>query len=111
MINYNSKNERIKREYCRLLKEADQKSDATIDGIRKAILRFEQFSVFTDFANFNSDQAIGFKKHLAACKAERSGKPLSLATVLSTVHAVQEFFRWLAREPGYKSKIRPSDIR
>jgi integrase len=36
---------------------------------------------------------------------------LSPATVLTTIHAVQVFFRWLAREPGYRSKIRAADIR
>ena len=36
MQHYNSKNERIKKDYLRFLKEADRKSEATIDGIRKA---------------------------------------------------------------------------
>ena len=41
MRQYNAKNERIKKEYFRFLKEADRKSDSTIDGIRKAISRYE----------------------------------------------------------------------
>ena len=111
MTNYNAKNERIKKAYLHLLKEADQKSDATIDGVRKALHRFEMYTGFADFASFNKEQAVGFKKHLAACKAERSGKPLSRATVHSTLQIVQEFLKWLAREPGYRSKIDASDIR
>jgi integrase len=111
MADYHPRNERIKKEYFRVLTEADQLGRATVDGIRKAILRYEQFTGFADFAEFDRDKAIGFKRHLAKLKAERTGKPLSQATVLSTLHAVQEFFRWLGRELGYKSKIRMTDVR
>jgi integrase/recombinase XerD len=54
---------------------------------------------------------VGFKRHLAGVKVERTGVPLSGATILSTLHAIQEFFRWLSREPGHKSKIHVADIR
>ena len=111
MTNYNAKNERIKKAYLHLLKEADQKSNATIDGVRKALHRFELFTGFADLASFSKEQAVGFKKHLGACKAERTGKPLSRATVHSTLQIVQEFLKWLAREPGYRSRIDASDIR
>ena len=111
MTNYNSRNERIKRDYFNLLKQADQLADATIEGIRKAILRFEEFTGLADFATFNQEQAIGFKKHLTKLQAMRSAKPLSHATIFSTVQAVQAFFRWLSREPGYKSKISQADTR
>lgn len=111
MANYSAKNERIKKDYFRLLAEADQKSGATIDGTRKAIHRFETFTEFADFADFKKDQAIAFKKHMAECKAQKTGEPLSAATVLSTVHALQEFLRWLAREPGYRAKLKVGDIR
>lgn len=111
MRTYNPRNERIKRAYSVLLKQADQMADGTIDGVRKALLRFEEFTGFGDFSAFNQEQAIGFKKHLAKQVAVRTGKPLSHATVFTTVKAVQVFFRWLSREPGYKSKIHPPDIR
>jgi hypothetical protein len=45
MTNYNPRNERIKRVYFTLLKEADQMAEATIDGVRKALLRFEESTV------------------------------------------------------------------
>lgn len=111
MMNYNPRNERIKRAYFILLKQADQMADDTVDGVRKALLRFEEFTGLADFSGFNQEQAIGFKKHLAKQLAVRTGKPLSHATVYTTVQAVQSFFRWLSREPGYKSKIHPPDIR
>jgi len=111
MSSYNPNNERIKTEYFRLLKEADQMCEATVDGVRKAILRFEEFTGYADFTTFDSEQCIGFKRHLASQKAIRTGEPLRQATIRSTLHAVRELFRWLAREPGYKSKIRASDLR
>lgn len=111
MVKYNPRNERIKKAYFHLLKEADQKGVATVDGVRKAILRFEQFTGFADFATFSKDQAVAFKRYLAGTKAERTAAPLSAATILTTLHALQEFFRWLSREPGYKVKIHVADIR
>ena len=36
MTKLNPKNERIKRDYCRWQKEAQGKSEATVDAIRKA---------------------------------------------------------------------------
>jgi integrase/recombinase XerD len=111
MIKFNPRNERIKKAYFHLLKEADQKGTATVDGVRKALLRYEQFTRFADFAGFNSGEAVSFKRHLTALKAVRSGAPLSGATILSTLHAIQDFFRWLSREPGYKSRINAADIR
>jgi integrase/recombinase XerD len=110
MTKYNSKNERIKREYFRYLAEADGKSAATIDGVRKSILRFEEVNRFKDFSTFNREQAIAFKRRLADTKAERSGKALSLATNLSTLNHLKAFFKWLAQQPGYKSKIHIPDI-
>lgn len=111
MTNYNPKNERIKRDYCTLLKQADQLADPTVDDVRKALSRFEEYTGQADFGTFNQDQAIGFKRFIASVKAERSGNVLSHATIYSTVQAVQAFFRWLARQPGYKSRLRPQDIR
>ena len=43
MGNYNPRNERIKKAYLVDLAEADQRGPATVDGVRKAISRFEQF--------------------------------------------------------------------
>lgn len=110
-MKYNPRNERIKRAYFTLLKQAGQMADATIDRVAKALLRLEDATGAADFATFESEQAISFKKHLAKTDGFRSGKPLSHATMFTTVRAVQDFFLWLAREPDYKSKINASDIR
>jgi hypothetical protein len=77
MTAYNPKNERIKREYFRYQKEAGRKADSTIEGIRKAIGRFEEYIGRKDFATFNKEQAIGFKKHLARSRGARTGEPMA----------------------------------
>lgn len=103
MDKFNPENERIKRDYAEFLREADQKSEATVRGIEKAILRFEQYTGFANFARFNRDQAKAFRKALSA-PADASQR-LSNSTILSTLKAVQRFFRWLSVQPGFKSKI------
>ena len=65
MKQFNPRNERIKRAYLRHRKEAYGMAESTLNGIRKAIHRFETYTGMKDFATFNIEQAIGFKKHLA----------------------------------------------
>ncbi|OKY74013.1 MAG: recombinase XerC [Desulfobulbaceae bacterium DB1] len=109
MTKHNPANERIKRKYFAFLKEAKQHSEPTIDAVAKALNRFEVYSKFRDFKYFHVDQAIAFKKHLAAQKGQRSGEKLSKATLLATLNQLKKFFKWLSREPGYKSRIQYSD--
>ena len=103
MDEFNAENERIKRDYAEFLREADQKSEATVRGVEKAILRFEEYTGFSDFGRFNRDQAKGFRTALSTPVDET--KRLGNSTILSTLKAVQRFFRWLAVQPGFKSKI------
>jgi len=110
MQHYNPKNERIKKDYFRFLKEADRKSEGTIDGVRKAISRYETYTGLKDFATFNREQAVAFKKHLTYTKAERTGEPLAKATLHATINVLKAFFKWLSCQPGYKSRIRVTDI-
>lgn len=110
MPRYNPKNERIKKDYFRWLKDADRKADSTIDAIRKAIARFEEYTGYKDLGTFNKEQAIGFKKHLASSRGARDGEPLAKSTMLSTTGALKEFFRWLGWQPGYKTRIKVTDI-
>jgi integrase len=110
MPKLNPQNERIKREYMRYLKGARGKSEATLDAVRKAISRFEQYTGARDFKSFRREHAIGFKERLAETKGERTGEPVSLATQSVTLAALKEFFTWLAWQPGFKSKIHVPDI-
>lgn len=111
MKKYTAKNERLKEAFYRYLAEVEGMSQSTIDGICKSILRFEQYNRIKDFGTFNKEQAVGFKNHLLSLKAERTGKPLSKATIHSTVKHLQTFFKWLALQDGYKSKIDQLEIR
>jgi len=110
MPNFNPRNERIKKEYFRYLKEADRKSVPTIDGVRKAIGRYEAYTGFKDFRTFNREQAVAFKKRLATTKAARGLGPLAKSTLLSTVNALKGFFKWLSCQPSYRAHIRLTDI-
>lgn len=101
MIKYNSNNERIKREYFEYQKEANRKSDSTIDNIRKAIDRYEMFMRYDDFKVFNKHKAIAFKKHLSRTKSKQN-MILSKATLNSTLRHLKDFFKWLAYQKGFR---------
>ncbi len=102
-------NERTKREYFIYQKEAKGRSEASIDGIAKALNRFETYTRFRDFKAFHIEQVKGFKAHLGEQMNVRTGKRLSAATLYSTLGALKAFFQWLAGQPGYKSRISYAD--
>ncbi|WP_417620972.1 site-specific integrase [Parasphingorhabdus sp.] len=52
---------------------------------------------------------MAFKKKLDTQNSVQTGKPLSRATVHSTLSALKAFFIWLAGQPGYKSKLAYDD--
>jgi site-specific recombinase XerD len=109
MKTHNPQNERIKRAYFTYLAEAKGFSEATLDGVAKALNRFETYTRFRDFKAFHIEQAKGFKASLAEQTSARTKDPLSKATLYSTLNALKRFFIWLAGQPGYKSKISYSD--
>jgi integrase len=110
MPKLNPLNERIKRDYARHLKAAQGKSAATIDAALKAIARFEDDIGARDFKTFRREQAIAFKDRLAVTNGSRSGEILSASTQAATLVALKDFFRWLAWQPGFKSKIHVPDV-
>ena len=110
MPHYNPKNERIKKEYFRYQKEAGRKAESTIDAIRKATSRYEIYTGYKDFATFNKEQAIGFKKQLAKTRGARTGQPMAKSTLAATTSALKDFFRWLSWQPGYKARLQATDI-
>ena len=109
MHRHHPDNERIKHKYFAFLKEAMRQSESTIDGVAKAIARFEDYNKYRDFRLFHHQQAIAFKKHLSEQINQQTGKKLSKATLHSTMANLKKFFEWLAREPGYKSRLHYSD--
>ncbi len=108
MEQINTKNERLKRAYIEHRRDLDQNAEATLRAIEKAIRRFEEHTRLADFATFDKKQAMAFREALAVPRA--GAKQLSLATIRSTLRAVQEFFRWLCLQPGMKSRIKVTDV-
>tara|TARA_R110002111_G_scaffold19919_3_gene47951 strand:+ start:267 stop:1364 length:1098 start_codon:yes stop_codon:yes gene_type:complete len=109
MKKHNPNNVRITRKYCIFLKEAKRQNESSIDGVAKAINRFEQYTKFKDFKQFHFQQAVGFKKHLTTHKNEITNKSLSKATLHTTLRHLKNFFQWLAMQTGYKSRINYSE--
>jgi integrase/recombinase XerD len=109
MSKHNPNNVRITRKYCIFLKEAKRQDDSSIDGLVKAINRFECYTKFKDFKQFHFEQAVGFKKHLVNQRNATTNKPLSKATLNTTLRHLKNFFQWLAMQAGYKSRINYND--
>jgi integrase len=109
MKTYDPQNERIKRRYFTFLREAKRFSERSLDGVAKAIHRFESYTKFRDFRQFRLQQAVAFKGDLARQRHARTEAPLSKATLLSTLNALKAFFQWLAGQPGYKSRLKYAD--
>ncbi|WP_076419828.1 tyrosine-type recombinase/integrase [Colwellia sp. UCD-KL20] len=109
MKKHNPDNVRVARKYCIFLKEAKRQNESSIDGVAKAINRFEHYTKFKDFKLFHFEQAVGFKKYLTNQKNEVTNKPLSKATLHTTLRHLKNFFQWLAMQTGYKSRINYND--
>ncbi|WP_231462937.1 site-specific integrase [Sphingomonas sp. URHD0057] len=108
-MKHSATNERIKRDYFAYLKEAKGRDEATIDGVAKALARFEESTQARDFKRFHKAQAVSFKAGLAKALNSRTGERISKATMLSTLRELRSFFFWLAREPGFKSHLAYAD--
>lgn len=109
MLKHNPNNERIKHKYFIFLRDAKRVSESTIDGVAKALARFEESTKYKDFKTFRHEQATSFKKLLLEQKALHKDTKLSKSTIHSTFAHLKRFFEWLAREQGYKSRIHYSD--
>ena len=75
MIKYSAPNERIKREYFIWLKEAKGRNEASIDGVAKALHRFETYTRFRDFKQFHIEQ--GQRLQSPSYRAKERAKPAS----------------------------------
>jgi integrase/recombinase XerD len=109
MRTHHPDNERIKRQYFVLLKEAKGQSEDSVDAVAKAIARFEADTQHRDFKAFHFEQAVAFKRRLADRDSHTTGEKLSKATQYATLAHLKRFFQWLALQPGYRSKLRYSD--
>jgi len=109
MKTHNADNKRVKRRYLSFLKEARRQNEASLDGVAKALSRFETFTKHRDFRTFRPEQAVAFKRHLAEQRSQTTGETLSKATLYSTLTTLRSFFVWLAGQPGFRSRLTYSD--
>jgi integrase len=109
MNKHHPKNERIKRKFRIWLQEARHKSVHSIDQIVAAIALFEASTSFKDFAAFHIEQARKFKSDQFESVNPDSGKPLAKATIKHRLDALKFFFKWLADQPRYGSRIKHAD--
>lgn len=110
MTKYIEENERIKWEYANYLEAAKGQDQKSIDKALAAISRFEDSTKRKPLKAFNRLQAQAFKDYLAAAKNVRTGKPLGVSTIDSTLRLVQAFFHWLVSQPGYKRVVTYADV-
>jgi integrase/recombinase XerD len=99
MATHNANNERIKRRHSTYLKEAMRYSEASVDGVAKALSRFEEMTRYRDFKAFHFEQAVAFKRRLADQVNPKTGRKLSKATLNGTLACRKRFFHWLAGQP------------
>lgn len=109
MRKINEENERVKRKYFHWAQNADRKDEKTIIKIASAILRFESSTNFKSFKQFNTEQVVSFKRKLEKETNKKTGKPLSKSTIDGILRELRGFFKWLADQQGYKSRISHSD--
>ncbi|MGR5452882.1 tyrosine-type recombinase/integrase [Vibrio alfacsensis] len=102
-------NVRVIHDFVVFSAEAKRLSESSIDGITKAINRFEEYTNYKDFKKFHFQQAVGFKKFLLKQKNVATGKPLSKATIHTTLRHIKTFVQWLSMQSGYRSYINYSD--
>jgi hypothetical protein len=81
------------------LEAALAKQSSSIDCALKAISRFEESTGSTAFRKFHGEQARAFRRRLTEDLGPK-GKPLSAATVTSTLKHLRNFFLWLSQQPG-----------
>src|SRR5215470_4829617 len=108
MPKYCPENEKKKRDYAFFLEAANGKQSATIDAALRAIERFELSTNRKPFRKFHIEQARSFRARLIE-EPGANGKPLSAATIASTLKHLRNFFLWLSREPGFRSAINAND--
>ena len=104
-----STNLRVKRKYLVWLKDARGLSEASIDKAAAAIAVYEAWLGLKDFRAFHSESARAFKRHLASRRNGATGARLSPASISGVLREAKAFFKWLADQPGYRSKLSHSD--
>ncbi len=80
-------------------------SRVSVDKAAAAVSAYETFLAGMDFRAFHSERARAFKRRLASQQSEHTGAKLSKSSIIGTLCEVKSFYRWLANQSGYKSRI------
>lgn len=110
MVQFHAENERMKRQYLEWLRDVDGKDEKTLDQIASSLHDLEVALGVKPFKAFHRDWGRRYKTHLEKCRNVRTGKPLSLSTRDARLSHVKAFFKWLAYQPGFKSRIKVPDV-
>lgn len=108
MRKYCPENEKKKRDYAFYMEAANGKQSTTIDTALRAIERFEVSTNRKPFRKFHIEQARSFRARLVE-ELGPNGKPLSAATIATTLKHLRNFFLWLSREPGFRARLNAND--
>jgi hypothetical protein len=99
-----SKNERMKRKYLNWLGQAEGLTESTVIGYERAICLYDEFSGNHDYATFSQRRATAFKDWVQTRRGVDKG--VSITTAYNQIRYVKAFFKWLAGQPGYKSRVK-----
>ena len=111
MTRVNPDNEYVKRRYFHHLRESEGLAPATIDHACRAIAQFEAHTDWQDFKRFTYKLAVKFKKSLMSNGGRRSAQLSARATLYTKLNHLEMFFKWLAEQPGYRSRLKIADAR
>lgn len=103
-------NEKEKREFLEQLKGAEGFAESSINTFAGAIDQWQFFTKYEDFRNFNKSKALDFRDWLKLRKTKTKKGTLALTTRDNYLRRTKRFFKWLSKQPIYKSKILENDI-
>lgn len=106
----NPNNERIKRRYFEDLRQGEGLADITIDHTARALAEFEVFIGWKDFKAFRRKTAIDYRNALLAKDGRHRAQVSTRATIHNKLSRLEKFFRWLSRQPGYKTAFSLDDV-
>ena len=106
----NPSNERIKRRYFDDLRHGEGLADVTIDHTARILTEFEAFTAWQDFKCFRRKTAIAYRNALLSNGGRQRAQTSSRATIHNKLSRLEKFFRWLSRQPGFRTAFSIDDV-
>ena len=110
MVNYNTQNELLKKQYEAYLAMNQRLSQKSVDSKIADLRKYEVFTGFKNFTTFNEKQGTAFREHYKQAKNQQ-GEQMDYATIWRTLRNVHDFLMWLSEQQGYKKKINRAYLR